>query len=155
MSSSSSYLYPSSRLSGEGQVRLLTIQPGAGESQEIQCELEIVHLEENPSYIALSYTWGPPTAEAADTGVTCSTTHVIRCSGDLIVITKNLHDFFQRVRCDPELILQRYWVDSVSTSKMRQRGAAKSASWHPSTARPTWLLHGWVRRTTILRSPSR
>lgn len=144
MSSSSSYLYPSSRLSGEGQIRLLTIQPGAGESQEIQCELEIVHLEENPSYIALSYTWGPPTAEAADTGVTCSTTHVIRCSGDLIVITKNLHDFFQRVRCDPELILQRYWVDSVCINQQDAAERGSQVSFMASIYRSADMVIAWL-----------
>ena len=69
-----------SRLSDEGQIRLLKVQPEADGKQEIRCELETVHLKDNPSYVALSYTWGPPTAEAASAGVTSIPTHAIRCN---------------------------------------------------------------------------
>ncbi|KAH7114192.1 heterokaryon incompatibility protein-domain-containing protein [Dendryphion nanum] len=102
-----------SSLSGEGQIRLLKVQPEADGSQDIQCELETVNLKDNPSYVALSYTWGPPTAEAADSGVTSIPTYAIRCNGYAILITKNLYDFIWRFRHNPELNLQRLWVDSI------------------------------------------
>lgn len=86
----------SSRLNAEGQIRLLKVQPETDGSREIQCKLETFYLKDFPRYVALSYTWGPPTVEAAEAGVTSASTHAIRCNGDIILITKNLHDFLQR-----------------------------------------------------------
>ncbi|KAE8391720.1 heterokaryon incompatibility protein-domain-containing protein [Aspergillus alliaceus] len=67
-----------SRLTGEGEFRLLTVQPELGEDQRIQ-------------------------SEAANKGITNSATHYIRCDGNAVLITKNLHDILQRM----------FWIDSI------------------------------------------
>ena len=144
MSTLSGHLYASSRLSSEGQIRLLTVQPEADRSREIQCRLEIVHLKENPSYIAVSYTWGPPTAEAADARVTSSATHVIRCNGDAILITKNLYDFLQRVRCEPELNSQKFWVDSVCINQQDVAERGSQVSFMASIYRLADMVIAWL-----------
>lgn len=95
--------YYSTELTSEGRIRLLKIQSEADGSREIQCELVTVCLKDSPNYIALSYTWGPPTPEAADRGVTNSAKYAIKCNGDVTLITQNLHDFFRRVQCDSKL----------------------------------------------------
>lgn len=102
-----------SRLSSEGQIRLLKLQPGTLGNREVACTLEIVNLNDTPSYVALSYTWGPPTAEAADMEAINQSIHSITCDGNAIQITKNLSDFLQRAHLEPELQSQRFWIDSI------------------------------------------
>ncbi|KAF7591662.1 hypothetical protein BBP40_001238 [Aspergillus hancockii] len=113
MSSSFSQHYVTSRLTGEGEIRLLKIQSETDNIRDIQCNLRTVHLKDWPSYIALSYTWGPPTAEAAETEATISIVYLYKCNGRVIVITKNLHGFFQSARRDHVLSSQETWVDSL------------------------------------------
>ncbi|KAH6847422.1 heterokaryon incompatibility protein-domain-containing protein [Chaetomium sp. MPI-CAGE-AT-0009] len=49
------------------QIRLLTIHPGLPDSP-LQCTLTVVSLKPNPPpYVAISYTWGPPTPTATIT----------------------------------------------------------------------------------------
>ena len=110
-----SNLHFPSRLSDKGQIRLLKVQPEVDENQVVRCELETVHLKDNPNYVALSYTWGPPTTEAASAGITSIPTHAIRCNGEAMLVTQNLHDFIRRARYDPELNSQRLWVDAICT----------------------------------------
>lgn len=46
----------------KGQIRLLRLLLGRAQDYSmIHCELHIVNLDEDPSYYALSYEWGPKT----------------------------------------------------------------------------------------------
>lgn len=126
MSAQSSHLYASSGLNTEGQIRLLTVYPDIEGSQEISCKLEVVHLEENPSYTAVSYTWGSPINDAPDRGAPRSTTtHPIICNGNTALVTKNLYDFLQRVRCEQELNSRKFWIDSLCINQhdVAERGS--------------------------------
>lgn len=143
-----------SRLSDEGQIRLLKVQPEADGNQEIQCELETVHLKDNPSYVALSYTWGPPTAEAADAGVTSIPTHAIRCNGDVILITQNLHDFIQRVRHDPELNSQRLWVDSICINQQDPTERGSQVTFMASIYRSASMIIAWLGEEDVYTEES-
>ncbi|KAK3290787.1 heterokaryon incompatibility protein-domain-containing protein [Chaetomium fimeti] len=48
------------------QIRLLTIHPGLPESP-LHCTITVVSLKRKPPYVAISYTWGPPTPTATIT----------------------------------------------------------------------------------------
>lgn len=136
--------YYFSILRDEGQIRLLKILPEVDGSLEIQCELETVHLKDNPSYVALSYTWGPPTAEAADAGITNNSNHAIRCNGAVILITQNLHDFLRRARRDPELLSQRFWVDSISINQKDPIERGSQVSFMASIYRSADVVIAWL-----------
>jgi hypothetical protein len=154
MSTLHSNSYFSSRLSDEGQIRLLKVQPEADGNQEIRCELETVHLKDNPSYVALSYTWGPPTAEAADAGVTSIPTHAIRCNEHVIQITRNLHDFIQRVRHDPELNSQRLWVDSICINQQDPTERGSQVSFMASIYRSASTVIAWLGEEDVYTEES-
>ncbi|KAH8654252.1 heterokaryon incompatibility protein-domain-containing protein [Ilyonectria robusta] len=143
-----------SRLTGEGQIRLLKVHPEADGSRELQCELETAHLKENPSYVAVSYTWGPPTAEAADAGVTGSPTHAIRCDGDVILITRNLHDFIRRVCRDPELNSRRFWVDSICINQQDSIERASQVSFMASIYRSADMVIAWLGEEDVYTEES-
>ncbi|KAK4451991.1 heterokaryon incompatibility protein-domain-containing protein [Podospora aff. communis PSN243] len=68
------------------QLRLLRLLPGKW-SDPIPCSLEVVSLDANPSYAALSYTWG----DATDTVP-------ITLDGQSWHVTRSLHDFFRQIR---------------------------------------------------------
>ncbi|KAE8166119.1 heterokaryon incompatibility protein-domain-containing protein [Aspergillus tamarii] len=148
MSTSFSQLY-TSRLSGEGEFRLLTVQPEIGEDQGTHCILHTVNIKEHPSYICLSYTWGPPTAEAADKGITSRTTHYIKCNGNTILVTKNLYDFLQRVRRDRELCSQKFWVDSICINQEDQIERASQVSSMASIYRSAEMVIAWLGEKDI------
>ncbi|KAH8885835.1 HET-domain-containing protein [Thozetella sp. PMI_491] len=105
-------------------------------SPEVQCRLEVVDLKENPSYLALSYTWGPPTAKAAAAAAAAieRDAFVVLHSADMagsgsssytMPITRNLNDFLRRARGDSELAARRFWVDAIC---INQQDAAERAS---------------------------
>ncbi|KAE8413143.1 heterokaryon incompatibility protein-domain-containing protein [Aspergillus pseudocaelatus] len=148
MSTSFGQLY-TSRLSGEGEFRLLTVQPEIGEDQWIHCILHTVNIKEHPSYICLSYTWGPPTSEAADEGITSRATHYIRCNGNTILVTKNLYDFLQRVRRDRELCSQNFWVDSICINQEDQIERASQVSSMASVYRSADMVIAWLGEKDI------
>ena len=50
------YRYDSLESHPEGNIRLLTIQPGS--SYIIHCTTTVAHLDNEPQYKALSYIWG-------------------------------------------------------------------------------------------------
>ncbi|KAI3317329.1 heterokaryon incompatibility protein-domain-containing protein [Xylariaceae sp. AK1471] len=143
------------RVRGEGQIRLLSVQPEADGCQEIRCELKAVHLKDSPNYVAVSYTWGHPTAEVAeDVGVTRSSTHTIRCNGDVILISQNLHDFLWRVRHDPELNSQRFWVDSICINQQDALERCNQVSFMASIYRSADMVIAWLGEEDIYTEKS-
>ena len=144
----------SSRLSDEGQIRLLKVQPEADGNQEIRCELETVHLKDNPNYVALSYTWGPPTAEAASAGVTSIPNHAITCNKDVILITRNLHDFLQRICHDPQLCSQRLWIDSICINQQDPIERGSQVSFMASIYRSASMVIAWLGEEDVYTEDS-
>jgi len=144
MSTSHSNPYVSSRLSETGQIRLLKVHPGADENEEVQCELEAAYLEDNPSYVALSYTWGPSTIEAAEAGVTDIPVHTIKCNGHIILTTKNLHDFLRRARHDHELSSQRFWIDAVCINQQDPTERSSQVAFMASIYRSASMVISWL-----------
>jgi hypothetical protein len=90
-----------SSLSSEArEIRLILLAPAENRSDPINCELNIVSLDERPHYKALSYVWG----NASDT----STIQV--CSQDFEA-TKNLEAAMRRIRDQKSPLI--IWVDAI------------------------------------------
>ncbi|KAH7303526.1 heterokaryon incompatibility protein-domain-containing protein [Stachybotrys elegans] len=96
-----------SSLSGEGQIRLLKVELDANGTQ-VQCELKTFCLKDDPEYIAISYTWGPPTTQHEATNTSSGT---VRCNGYNIEVTQNLYHLLLRISGDESLQPSWYWVD--------------------------------------------
>ena len=81
-------------------IRVLRLQPGAGE-EPVKCTLIHYSLEtRDPPYTALSYTWGD-----------LNDRRDILCNGKLISVTANLHSSLRRIRLrDKDYLL---WVDAI------------------------------------------
>jgi hypothetical protein len=78
------------------------------------CSLTEVELGSQPSYIALSYTWGSAGKEATKRGVTAEKCEQIFCEDGIIPITRNLFDFLKDVRRFHRHLLEVFvWIDAV------------------------------------------
>jgi hypothetical protein len=78
------------------------------------CSLTEVELNLQPSYIALSYTWGSPGKEATERGVTAERCKQIFCENGFISVTQNLSDFLRDVRRFHRHLLEEFiWIDAV------------------------------------------
>jgi hypothetical protein len=64
-------------------IRLINLLPcdTSQADQRLKCELKVVSLSENPSFFALSYTWGEDVFS-----------ETLICENQIFNITKNLHD---------------------------------------------------------------
>lgn len=90
----------------ESEIRLLKLHPGAL-GEELQADLEVVPLETNPRYKAISYVWDP--AEGSKGEVVKSETLIL--AQRRVGITPSLRDALQRFRhvdCTVSL-----WADAV------------------------------------------
>ncbi|PYI05117.1 hypothetical protein BO78DRAFT_276464, partial [Aspergillus sclerotiicarbonarius CBS 121057] len=81
------------------QIRIASILPGRW-SEDVSCKLEIVSLDDKPSYEALSYTWGD-LSDKVPIFLECST----------FLVTKNLHMALRRLRHVGEE--RDIWVDAL------------------------------------------
>lgn len=87
-------------LRGPEYIRILTLDPRAGEN-ELSCTLETVELHRaEDDYIALSYVWGNP-----------AKTSPIICNGKLMQVTVNLAEALRGLR-DPTTPT-RLWADAI------------------------------------------
>ncbi|KAL6791015.1 hypothetical protein J3E68DRAFT_438784 [Trichoderma sp. SZMC 28012] len=79
----------------------------------IQLSLRVVNLDDNPSYNALSYTWGPPSREAASRGINSTPTCRIKCNGESILVTQNLFDCLQQFTHGNRGNDMEFWIDAI------------------------------------------
>jgi hypothetical protein len=96
----SEYQYQELRTSNT--IRLISLQPcrESQADQRLKCELKEVSLAENPSYAALSYTWGENVFP-----------ETLLCDGKVFRITKNLYDALTRFRLPDQVV--SIWVDAI------------------------------------------
>ena len=93
------------------EIRLVNIHQQA---DGVSCDLEVANLDEQPQYVALSYTWGPSTpAEADALGFTNVPSHEIRSNGLPVLITENLYNFMARASKSPGMAKKRLWIDNL------------------------------------------
>ncbi|KAK4185307.1 heterokaryon incompatibility protein-domain-containing protein [Podospora australis] len=88
-----------SPLPGNNTIRILVIEPGSPDD-EIRTKLEVVNLEENPVYEAISYTWGDPEDKT-----------LLRCNSSTVPIPCNLERALRRLRYTNRP--RHIWADSV------------------------------------------
>jgi hypothetical protein len=81
------------------QIRIATLQPGEFDDP-VSCNLEVHHLEDPPSYQALSYCWGDE-----------NETFTINLEGYDWQITENLYEALSAIRLTTEPIL--LWIDAI------------------------------------------
>ncbi|XHF97081.1 hypothetical protein AWENTII_000684 [Aspergillus wentii] len=113
-------------------------------NSEIESSLDIVDLYDNPRFVALYYTWGPPTAEAGIRGVTDVPSHPIRCNGRVILVTQNLHDFLQRVARSVELNSQNFWIDAVCINQQDLAERASQVKFMATIYRSADMVLAWL-----------
>lgn len=108
--------YPSRTVYGD-EIRLLRVLPASSSdpSEPLCCELRVVALPRarQEKYVALSYTWGPPTAEAAAGGMTAAPDQAILVNGYALPVTANLLSGLRRLRAHAEYSAREFWIDAV------------------------------------------
>jgi hypothetical protein len=87
---------------GDGVIRLIKVQKGSSEDM-INCQLQNVHLSQDPNYVALSYTWGSPQKEKT-----------IMVDEYPLLIPKNLYRLLQHIRKSMSLRAHWLWIDMLS-----------------------------------------
>ncbi|SCO78223.1 related to heterokaryon incompatibility protein (het-6OR allele) [Fusarium oxysporum] len=85
---------------GSAQIRLLHLLPVTENNDSIECRLEVVALEENPAYEALSYCWGDS-----------SQLQEIKCNNEAFRVTENLRSALQHLR--NEHTERTLWIDAI------------------------------------------
>jgi Heterokaryon incompatibility protein (HET) len=115
-------------------VRLLRVEKPPETSDPVQCRLETFALADNPTFTALSYTWGPPVhpVESEKEEVITSGHDTLQsrnsanhrerhgfqiiCNGKQFNVTKNLHDFL-RFRSESSDFDKLFWIDAISINQ--------------------------------------
>lgn len=86
-------------LPNDHSIRVLIVDPGSAEAS-LQTRLEVVDLDKEVGYEAMSYTWGNPKDQVS-----------LRVSGQTVLIPKNLENALKRLRYPDR---RRYiWADAV------------------------------------------
>ncbi|KAM0080391.1 hypothetical protein ACKRZS_007486 [Fusarium odoratissimum] len=85
---------------GPAQIRLLHLLPAPENNDSIECRLEVVALEEDPVYEALSYCWGDS-----------SQLQEIKCNNEAFQVTENLLSALQHLR--NEHSERTLWIDAI------------------------------------------
>lgn len=90
--------------SKKNEIRILTLLPAQSSSDDIHCQLQIVFLQDQPEYEALSYVWGHS-----------SDSRHIFLNEKKIIVTNNLFDALTRIRGDQEA--RTLWVNAICTNQ--------------------------------------
>jgi hypothetical protein len=93
-------LYTWQSLPDARSVRLLHLR-GQDSRGLVQCSLEIVSIDETPTYTAISHCWGER-----------QLTHSLSCEGRCLPITTDLNSLFTKVLIRADLI-KTLWVDAI------------------------------------------
>lgn len=89
-----------------------------GREAGIRLSLRVVNLDDKPDYHALSYTWGPPTREAAVRGMNATPLRRINCNGESLLVTQNLFACLQQLARDNHSI--EFWIDVICIDQESQ-----------------------------------
>jgi hypothetical protein len=94
--------YSYRKLENNQSIRLIALMPCTklDTDQRLKCNLEVVELAANPSYAALSYTWGENVFP-----------ETLICDNGVLKITKNVHAALSRFRLPNRHLY--IWVDAV------------------------------------------
>jgi hypothetical protein len=81
------------------EIRLLTVSPGKL-NDELECNLNVVSLTSDPSYIALSYCWGDEKLRG-----------VITVDDNKVSVTQSLEDALRYLRSGTKVVV--VWADAI------------------------------------------
>ena len=103
-------IYNSVPLPNARSIRLLQIHPPSDDGS-ICCSLKPFELlsPSKPQHHAISYTWGPPTYQAAQNGMTNERCCPIICNGQVLLITENLLHYLYHVTDESHYL----WIDAI------------------------------------------
>lgn len=104
--------YLSLPLPRKTSIRLLQVHQSSDPTDSIHCSLEVADLADKPEYLALSYTWGPPSDQAEQRGMTDRRCCPIVCNGKMLLITENLSHFL-RLFAQPGPSPRPWWIDAL------------------------------------------
>jgi hypothetical protein len=91
--------------SGEDQIRALRVYPATNTEAPVEALLEVVSLQNAPTYTALSYVWGAPLD-----------TRAAKVNGERLYITVNLELALRHIRHESEDIL--VWADALCINQV-------------------------------------
>jgi hypothetical protein len=128
----------------EGEIRLLKILPGS-QDVRVACEIRTFKVQDNPGYVALSYTWGPPTQpfnqEADDVG--SRPKPEIDCNGShRISVRENLHAFLLRTRSTDSGSF--FWIDAICINQDDERERSDQVKLMSTIYQSAASVHAWL-----------
>jgi hypothetical protein len=89
------------------EVRLLQIRVGKSTKEPVVADVITVSLDENPNYVALSYTWGPDERK-----------YIIFCSdGRIFRVTRNLFAALHEARQQSNTVFG-IWADQICINQL-------------------------------------
>ncbi|KAH7126392.1 heterokaryon incompatibility protein-domain-containing protein [Dactylonectria estremocensis] len=104
-------LYSTLRLTQHRDIRLLKVVPE--NRGVVECNIEVVNLDDSPGYTAISYTWGPSTNEEAARGISSQPSRPISCNSHTILVTESLYNLLLRVRDYGIPASRHLWIDAL------------------------------------------
>ncbi|KAH6842054.1 heterokaryon incompatibility protein-domain-containing protein [Alternaria alternata] len=150
-------LYAELKLAPENQIRLLRILPTA-ESESLACELQVVDLQPKLEYVALSYTWGSPTALTDEGAEALSskpsfpllcraksvTADQLHSTWHQILITKNLQAFLERARDNDSHVAKSYWIDAIGIDQKDPVERCRQVRMMGTIYRSAAIVYAWL-----------
>jgi hypothetical protein len=109
------YLYDPLPIKNKQNIRLVYLNPSPEGC--INCSLVVTDLDNNPSYTALSYTWGDPNwttnrePPSSASNIIDGPRSSILCTGKLLQVTKNLFDLLIQLR--ERGFRDAIWIDAI------------------------------------------
>ncbi|KAH7070783.1 heterokaryon incompatibility protein-domain-containing protein [Paraphoma chrysanthemicola] len=131
----SSYAYESLSATRQ-EIRLLLLRPGHG---SVECTMDIVSLLEQPTYVALSYTWGAPLPKS-----------VILINGFKFEIGENLYDFLCAYRNDSTNTSNGWylWIDQICIDQSNIPERNQQVSMMSRIYRSCEITIAWLDRSS-------
>lgn len=139
-------IYEQLKLDKDGLIRLARLESGSG--GEVACELRTfsLHEEQELDYVALSYTWGPSTDEDSAKGITDKPAYQIKCNGEPLEITENLHNFLLRASSDDAIASKLMWIDAICIDQTNEQERTSQVKLMATIYRSAALVIVWLGR---------
>lgn len=115
----------------KNEIRLLELIPAQSSSSDVQCQLAVYSLDNDPTYSALSYTWGN---ERLPRGV-------ITVNNHSAIVMKNLFDALHRLREDG---VQKVWVDALCINQNNEQEKAYQVQKMGMIYQSAWTVLSWI-----------
>ncbi|EFQ86072.1 hypothetical protein PTT_18789 [Pyrenophora teres f. teres 0-1] len=147
-------LYTTLELAPRGEIRVISILPRS-QSEALACEIQVVNLQDNPKYIALSYTWGSPTLamEERKSGIS---TYSLLCKAKAsspvepqqlwypLTVTENLHAFLHKTRDDEAHAVDSYWIDAICINQEDPEERTCQVTMMATIYQSAHIVHAWL-----------